>query len=53
MKREYVKPSVLMVRLHHQTTLLAGGSVIGQGDDNEEPAAPLFDDPAWDALLGE
>ena len=47
-----MKPSVQVVRLHHRTTLLAG-SVIGPGADNEPPGAPLFDDPAWDALLGE
>ena len=53
MKRKYDKPAMRVVQLHHRSTLLAG-SVIGPGADNEPPGAPeLFDDPAWDALLGE
>ena len=43
MKREYTKPTVLVVLVKHRTALLAG-SVIGQGGDNMPSAAPEFEE---------
>jgi hypothetical protein len=46
MKKEYMKPSVQVVQLHHRTMLLTGTNkgydVIGQGEDNRPAAARGF-----------
>ena len=52
MKRKYDKPTIRVVPL--QPSHIICTSVINPGADNTMPGAPeLFDDPAWDALLGE
>ena len=62
-RKEYEKPTMLVVELKGQQQLLAGSAltnVAGNGDLDpiitggaESGRAPLFDDEAWDVLLGE
>ena len=67
MKKEYMKPSMEAIEIKMGQQLLAGSEVSGIGGDSglipggggdgsggSAGRAPgLFDDPAWDALLGE
>ena len=50
MKKEYIKPSVLVVLLQHRTTLLAGSNPVINPDEPNKPAGARgfdgFDD--WD-----
>ena len=55
MKRAYTKPGFQIVRIQ-QTHLICSSDwdVIGPGQPNQPAGAPsLFDNPEWDALLGE
>ena len=48
MKKNYLKPTMSVVLLQHQTTLLAGSyDVIGPGEPNTPAGARRFDG-GWD-----
>ena len=49
MKKEYMKPAVLVVELRHRTMLLAGSNsdVIPPGEPNKPAAALGFDGIDW------
>ena len=69
MKKEYMKPSMEAIEIKMGQQLLAGSEVSSIGGDSglipggggdgtgsgggAGRAPGLFDDPAWDALLGE
>ena len=62
MKKEYIEPRMEAIEIRTGCQILAGSVTNASSGDvfdtsvtggSEPGRAPLFDDPAWDALLGE